>query len=175
MKFGTAGVAAAALLLAGCNATAQEASTDPLDQTERNKQIARQFYEELWFSQNTEAYADFVADEYVVHDIGARKNVTEPAIEQKITADRFHSFGNLSGRIDYQIAEDDKVATRWFVSLEASPEAQGMGMTSFEDVPIINVFRFNEEGKIVEIWNHRHDVDLPRPNGPPPEQATVEG
>jgi len=25
-------------------------------------------------------------------------------------------------------------------------------------IPIINVFRF-ENGKIVEIWNHRHDID----------------
>jgi hypothetical protein len=24
--------------------------------------------------------------------------------------------------------------------------------------PIINVFRF-EDGKIVEVWNHRHDID----------------
>ncbi|MEO1420765.1 MAG: hypothetical protein AAFU66_07420, partial [Pseudomonadota bacterium] len=26
------------------------------------------------------------------------------------------------------------------------------------DIPIINVFRF-ENGKIVELWNHRHDID----------------
>jgi hypothetical protein len=26
------------------------------------------------------------------------------------------------------------------------------------DLPIINVFRFRD-GKIVEIWNHRHDID----------------
>ena len=27
-----------------------------------------------------------------------------------------------------------------------------------EHIPIINVFRFRD-GKIVEIWNHRHDID----------------
>jgi len=26
------------------------------------------------------------------------------------------------------------------------------------DIPIINVFRF-QNGKIVELWNHRHDID----------------
>lgn len=49
--------------LAGC-ATLAEPSP-----TERNKDIARQFYENRWFSNNTEAYADFVADTYVVHDV----------------------------------------------------------------------------------------------------------
>ncbi|MEL6724042.1 MAG: ester cyclase [Pseudomonadota bacterium] len=143
--------------LAGC-ATIAEPST-----TERNKDIARQFYENLWFSNNTEAYADYVADTYVVHDIGPAKGVTETAIAQKEIADVFHSFGELSGEIDYQIAEGDKVATRWFVSLEPTQDAEAMGMTAVDGVAIINVFRFNEAGKIVEIWNHRHDVELPRP------------
>lgn len=26
-------------------------------------------------------------------------------------------------------------------------------------IPIINVFRF-KDGKIVEFWNHRHDIDI---------------
>lgn len=104
-----------------------------------------------------------MADEYVVHDIGPNKGITEPAITQKQIADRFHSFGELSGVIDYQIAEDDKVATRWFISLKPNEEARSMGMTPVDRVAIINVFRFNENGKIVEIWNHRHDVELPRP------------
>ena len=56
-------------------------------QTERNKAIARAFYEDLWFSNNTHNYSRYVADNYVVHDIGDRKGITEPAIEQKNIAD----------------------------------------------------------------------------------------
>lgn len=135
--------------------------------TERNKRLAREFYEKLWFTNQTDAYADYVAEDYVVHDVGTRKNSPEKAIQQKQIADRFHSAGEMTGRIDYQIAEGDKVATRWFWILKnPTPEAQAMGMTEVDGVPIINVFRFNEEGKIVEIWNHRHDVDLPRLRGP---------
>ena len=133
------------------------------DYSERNKAIARQFYENLWFSNNTEKYAEYVADEYVVHDIGPDKGVVEPAIRQKEIADLFHSFGKLTGVFDYQIAEGDKVATRWFIYLEPNEKAREMGMTKVDKVAIINVFRFNDEGKIVEIWNHRHDVELPRP------------
>ncbi|MCJ8190762.1 ester cyclase [Sphingomicrobium aestuariivivum] len=133
---------------------------------ERNKRLAREFYEKLWFSNQTDAYADYVADSYVVHDLGARKGVTEQAMQQKQIADFFHGMGSMTGEIDYQIAEGDKVATRWWINLsDISEQGRAMGMEPFEKVAIINVFRFNEEGKIVEIWNHRHDPELPQPQG----------
>ena len=154
-----------ATTLAGCSNVASEAPSEvtAADTLERNKRLAAEFYEKLWFTDNTEAYVDYVANEYVVHDIGDRKDVTEPAIAQKEVADLFHSFGALSGEIDYQIAEGDKVATRWFVSLEPGEKGRAMGISQVDRVPIINVFRFDEDGKIVEIWNHRHDIDLPQP------------
>ena len=88
---------------------------------------------------------------------------TEAAIEQKNIAELFHSFGEMTGEIDYQIAEGDKVATRWFVSLVPSERGKAMGITEVDRVAIINVMRFDETGKIVEFWNHRHDVELPQP------------
>ena len=156
MKTALAALAASSVLI-GCVATADT----PI--LERNKETARQFYQDLWFTDNTDMYSEFVADSYIVHDIGPAKGVTEPAITQKEIADVFHSFWALTGEIDYQIAEGDKVATRWFVKLDPTEEAEALGMTPVDGVAIINVFRFNEDGKIVEIWNHRHDVELPRP------------
>lgn len=150
---------AAFLALAAC---ASEADTDVL---ERNKEVARNFYEDLWFSENTDNYSEYVADTYIVHDVGPRKGVEEAAVEQKNIADLFHSFGDMTGKIDYQIAEGDKVATRWFISLDPNEEMAAMGFPPVDGVAIINVFRFNDEGKIVEVWNHRHDVELPQPPG----------
>ncbi|WP_375208193.1 ester cyclase [Hyphococcus sp.] len=150
---------AAFLALAAC---ASEADTDVL---ERNKEVARNFYEDLWFSENTDKYAEYVADTYIVHDVGPRKGVEEVAVEQKNIADLFHSLGDMTGKIDYQIAEGDKVATRWFISLDPNEEMAAMGFPPVDGVAIINVFRFNDEGKIVEVWNHRHDVELPQPPG----------
>lgn len=128
-----------------------------ISREEINKEIARNFYEDLWFNNRTENYNKYLADEYVAHDIGKRKNMTEPAIEQKIVADRFWNSGEMSGKIDYQIAEGDLVATRWSWSFESN-SLIGKFFEG-ENLPIINVFRFNDEGKIVELWNHRHDID----------------
>ena len=147
-----------AAVLCTIQTLAQQDSIAPIDKTETNKDIARKFYQDLWFTNNTEAYTDYVAESYVVHDIGDRKNMTEPAIEQKIVADRFWENGTWDSKINYQIAEGDLVATRWEATYIPST-LFGKLVFGGGTVPIINVFRFNEEGKIVEIWNHRHDID----------------
>jgi len=140
--------------LAVSNSHAQVVSTDQL---EENKRIARGFYEDLWFNNNTERYDQYVADSFVAHDIGDRKNSVEPAIEQKNIADFFWKHGTLSGHINYQLADGDLVATRWISEFE--PETLfGRLILGKTTLPIINVLRI-EDGKIVEFWNHRHDID----------------
>jgi predicted SnoaL-like aldol condensation-catalyzing enzyme len=129
---------------------------------ERNKAKARAFYEDLWFTDHTDRYARYVADEYVVHDIGDIKDLVEPAVRQQEIADFIRSQGNLTGSIDFQIAEGDLVATRWQMRLE--PKSLLFRLLGGRNpLPIVNVFRFRD-GKIVEIWNHRHDIDSGRGN-----------
>ncbi|MEN7342166.1 MAG: ester cyclase [Pseudomonadota bacterium] len=125
---------------------------------ERNKALALEFYEQLWNTNNTDRYSELIADEYVIHDIGDDKGIVEPAIKQQEIADFFWSNGTMTVEIDYQLAERDIVATRWIWRF--SPESLfGRVMLGVTEIPIINVFRFNDDGKIVEIWNHRHDID----------------
>jgi predicted SnoaL-like aldol condensation-catalyzing enzyme len=138
------------------------AAQDESAQLEYNKKIAKDFYEDLWFNNNTANYSKYVAEEYIVHDIGDRKNNVEPGEEQKGIADFFWSNGNMTGKIDYQIAQDDLVATRWTWSYEPST-LFGKFVLGDADIPIINVFRIRN-GKIVEIWNHRHDIDTSQTN-----------
>lgn len=144
------------ILILQTNVYSQQDSLHSKSQIETNKEIARKFYHDLWFTNNTEKYKDYVADEYVVHDIFERKGLIEPAIEQKNIADMFWSNGELSGKIDYQIAEGDLVATRWQGSLK--PNTFFGRFLEMESLAIINIFRI-KDGKIVEIWNHRHDVE----------------
>jgi predicted SnoaL-like aldol condensation-catalyzing enzyme len=129
---------------------------------EQNKALARRFYEEVWFKNNPAAVDELVAPTYVAHDIGKRKNSMEPADEQKKIAAFFWDRGTMTGTIDYQIAEGDLVATRWQWYFE--PNVWWMKILGGkEHIPIINVFRFRD-GKIVEVWNHRHDIDTGQAN-----------
>lgn len=135
---------------------AVSSSTDEME--ERNKALARRFYEQVWFSNNPQVVDEIFAPTYVAHDIGDRKGISEPAEEQKIIAQRFWNNGNMSGSIDFQIADGDLVATRWHWDYE--PTTWWMKLVAGRrPLPIINVFRF-QNGKIVEIWNHRHDIDF---------------
>ena len=137
--------------------TGSFAQTDSLSQEEINKEVARNFYDDLWFNNRTENYHKYVAETYIAHDIGDRKNVEEPAIEQKEIADLFWENGELKCEYDYQIAEGDLVATRWTANYEPRT-LLGRVLIGTRPLPIINVFRI-KDGKIVELWNHRHDID----------------
>ncbi|UII80444.1 ester cyclase [Flagellimonas sp. CMM7] len=141
--------------------TAQDFKQTEPSEEEINKEIAQKFYQDLWFNNNTEKYNDYVDDTYVVHDIGDRKGVTEPAIEQKNIADFFWKNGKFEGDIDFQIAEGDLVATRWTASFKGKTFLGKIGIETDDPISIINVFRI-KNGKIVELWNHRHDIDTPQ-------------
>ncbi len=131
-------------------------------QVSYHREIARGFYEDLWFNRNTEAYSKYLADEYIIHDIGEDRNGVEPAITQKEIADFFWENGEMSGEIEFQLTNEDMVATRWIWHYRPST-LLGRFFVGEVDLPIINVFRIRE-GKIVEIWNHRHDIDTNRTN-----------
>ncbi len=124
---------------------------------EKNKAVALKFYQDLWGNPTTEKYTETVADTYVVHDIGDRKGVTEPAVRQKEIADLFWENGKLDFELDYQVASGDLVATRWICTYKPTTFF-GKFILRDTPLPIINVFRIRD-GKIVEIWNHRHDID----------------
>ena len=127
---------------------------------EQNKALARRFYEEVWFKNNPAVVDEIVAPTYIAHDIGDRKNSMEQADEQKKIAQFFWDRGTMTGTIDYQIAEGELVATRW--QWYFKPNVWWMKVLGGEEhIPIINVFRIRD-GKIVEVWNHRHDIDTGR-------------
>ncbi|MEO0365621.1 MAG: nuclear transport factor 2 family protein, partial [Pseudomonadota bacterium] len=112
-----------------------------------NRKIANAFYEDLWNSNNTDRYVEYMAETYIAHDIGDRKGVEEPAIEQKNIADFFWANGDMSVEYDYQIADGDLVATRWIWKYKPTTFF-GRVFLGSTNIPIINVFRF-EDGKIV--------------------------
>jgi predicted SnoaL-like aldol condensation-catalyzing enzyme len=144
-------------LFASPGAVDAQVDSDDTPQEAASKRIALAFYRDLWGSDNTDRYVDYLADPYIAHDIRSRNGVTEPAIEQKHIADRFWDGGRMEFELDYQIAEGNLVATRWIWRYEPETLMSRLMFGSTE-IPIINVFRI-EDGRIVELWNHRHDID----------------
>lgn len=135
---------------------------------EANKALVRRFYEEVWARGNVEFAKEVFADDYVRHDL--RPGRAAPgAAGQAMIAERFRrAFPDLDWQVDLVLGDGDLVAARWTASgthSEAWADVAATGRrATFSGV---NIFRFGDDGKVVEIWNHRDDFGLMEQLGAP--------
>jgi predicted ester cyclase len=129
--------------------------------SEENKALVRRFYDEVWGKGNLGVADDVFAPDYARHDW--RPTTAPPGPEgQKQIASAFRAaFPDLQFEVEIVIAEDDYVAARWTASGthtgrwgEIEPTGRQVLYSG------VNIFRFNEEGRVAEIWNHRDDLGL---------------
>lgn len=139
------------------NAGAQPTPAPPAAVQAQNAATARRFYEEVWFRPNLGFVDSVFAPTYVVHDVGDRKGAREPAAEQKEIAGWFWRHGAMGGHIEWQMADGDKVATRWIWTFHPTVWWTRIAIGDLQ-IAIVNIMRF-ENGRVVEIWNHRLDID----------------
>jgi steroid delta-isomerase-like uncharacterized protein len=128
--------------------------------TEDNKALIQRFYEEVWDQGNTDFAFEVFAEDYVRHDFRATQALPGPAGQRKIADDFRAAFPDLGVAVDLIVGEDDFVVGRWtatgtHLGSWAGVEPSGKRMT----LSAANICRF-ENGKVVEIWNHRDDLGL---------------
>jgi steroid delta-isomerase-like uncharacterized protein len=135
---------------------------------EANKRLVERFYDEVW-SRGNVGFADEVfADDYVRHDLRPTKATPGAAGQARIAEQFRRAFPDLEWRVDLVLGDRDLVAARW--------TATGTQTGTWGDLPAtgkravfsgVNIFRFDEGGKVVEIWNHRDDLGLMEQLGAP--------
>jgi predicted ester cyclase len=126
-----------------------------------NKALILRFYEEVWGSGNLAFAHEVFADDYVRHDLRPTDPPAGPE-GQAMIAESFRSaFPDLEWRVDLVLGEGDLVAARWTASGTHSGAWGDVAPTGrrvrFSGV---NIFRFGDAGRVVEIWNHRDDLGL---------------
>lgn len=125
------------------------------------KASARRFYEEAWFGHKPDVVDELFAEEYINHDPrdpdpkARAEGRKAPRSTQKELA---RQQAGSTGHIDFQIAEGDRVMTRWLwrMPLTGSWERLVAGKDHVE-IAVVQIFRFDENGRIAEVWNHRDD------------------
>jgi steroid delta-isomerase-like uncharacterized protein len=146
---------------------------------EANKRLVLRFYDEVWAHGNTAFAQEVFADDYMRHDL--RPTQAEPGAggQAKIAAQFREGFPDLRWRIDLVLAEDDLVAVRWTASGSQTGSWAGAPPSGKSaEFSGVNIFRFGDDGKVIEIWNHRDDLGLmeqlgvPVFAGAPPSEAT---
>src|SRR5215203_618181 len=129
---------------------------------EENKAIFRRYVEEVPNQGNLEV-ADEIFGRYVAHQSDGSTLERGPEDVKRFTEEYRSAFPDWRISIDEQIAEGDKVVNR--VTLRGNHQRQfrDMAPTGKEmELKAVTIFRFSEEGKVVETWDYFDQLRLMR-------------
>jgi serine phosphatase RsbU (regulator of sigma subunit) len=129
---------------------------------EENKAIVRRYVEEISNEGNLDL-VDEIFDRYVSHQPDGSTLERGPEDVKRIRAAHFEAFPDERVSIEEQIAEGDKVVSRMTVRGTHQRGFRGMAPTGKEvEIKGISIFRFSEEGKVVESWESFDELGLMR-------------
>lgn len=117
----------------------------------QNKLILRRFFEELFNQGNLAAADEIVSESYINHNAAPGETPGRRGLTQFVTA--LHAaFRDLNFAIADQIAEGDKVTTRWTLSAIHTGAFAGIPATGkLVAITAINIHRV-VDGQIQEGW-----------------------
>jgi steroid delta-isomerase-like uncharacterized protein len=121
--------------------------------SDTNKTVSRRFLEEVWNKRNMAVLNEIIANDHVNTGPGTLPGLpTGPEGSKQFVQVYLNAFPDVHFTIDDQIAEGDKVVTRWTASGTHKGELAGIPATGKSStVTGINVERIMN-GKIVESW-----------------------
>ena len=140
---------------------------------EENKAAFRRYVEEVSNEGNLDL-VDELFDRYVSHQPDGHTEQRDPEDVKRFIGEFREAFPDFHSTIEDQIAEEHKVATRWTMRGTHQGEFRGITPTGNRiTVTGIGIFRFSEEGKVVESWDNFDQLGMMQQLGviPMPEQA----
>ncbi|ALV40566.1 hypothetical protein AU252_04780 [Pseudarthrobacter sulfonivorans] len=134
--------------------------------SEENKALARRSWEA---PDNLDIIDEVYAPDLVWHDPGQEIHGTEEA--KQFIATYKSAFPDMSATVEDEIAEGDKVVTRWTLRGSHQGEIEEFGPPTGRQVEIkgISISRI-EGGKIVEEWNSYDNLGVMQQLGLVPEK-----
>ena len=128
--------------------------------TEKNKAIFRRYVEEV-FNKGNLHLVDEIFDKYISHRSDGGMDERGPEDVKRFIGEFRHAFPDFHSTIEYQVAEGDMVVTRWRASGTHLGEFRGIPPTGkVVAVTGIGVFRFSEEGRVVESWDNLDELGI---------------
>jgi serine phosphatase RsbU (regulator of sigma subunit) len=130
--------------------------------TEENRTTFRRYVEEVVNQGNLEL-ADEIFDRYVAHQPDGSVLERGPEDVKRFLGEFHAAFPDLRAIIEDQIAEGDRVMTRYRWRGTHGGEFRGIAPTGGEqEINGIGIFRFSPEGKVVESWDSYDQFSLMR-------------
>jgi serine phosphatase RsbU (regulator of sigma subunit) len=129
---------------------------------EENKAIFRRYAEEVGNQQNFEL-VDEIFERYIAHQPDGSTLQRGPQDVKRFHREFHSAFSDFHINIEEQIAEGDKVVSRYTMRGTHQGDFRGLAPTGKEvELKAITIFRFSEEGKVVETWDSYDQLSLMR-------------
>ena len=129
---------------------------------EENKATSRRFYEELFTQGNLDTAEEIVTSDFVIHDPNIPQEPRGPEGLKQFVSMYRNAFPDLNFTIEDQIAEGEKVGTRWVAHGTHQGELIGIAPTGKRvTVRAFTLQRFSG-GKIAEDWAHYDALGMMR-------------
>lgn len=129
--------------------------------TEQNKALAFRFIEEIWNQKNLAVAKELMAATYVFHTPGSPPGLPPgPEGFQQFASVFFAAFPDVHTSIEDQLAEGDKVVTRWTSRGTNTGSLFGVSATGKSaTITGITIDRI-ADGKIVESWDELDQLGM---------------
>ena len=128
-------------------------------QLEENKALVRRLFEDLWNQGKLDVADEIFATDYIFHDPVAGEVRGPEGFKQFVSMYRI-AFPALQFRIEAQIAESDKVVTRWTSTGTHKGELMGIPPTGVQATSTGIAIGRIAGGKIVEVWSNWDTLGL---------------
>jgi steroid delta-isomerase-like uncharacterized protein len=142
---------------------------------EENKALARRWFEDLFNAGNLEVADEIIAPDHVNHDPTLPDIPTGPEGQKQVVNLYRSAFTNAHISVEDQLAEGDRVVTRWTGSGTHQGELMGVAPTGNQvRVTGITINRLSG-GKIAESWTNYDALGMMRQLGAVSEPGQAAG
>jgi serine phosphatase RsbU (regulator of sigma subunit) len=129
---------------------------------EENKAIFKRYAEEVGNQHNFEI-VDEIFERYIAHQPDGSTLERGPEDVKRFQGEFHSAFSNFHISIEEQIAEGDKVVSRYTIRGIHQRAFRDMAPTGKEiEIKGVTIFRFSPEGKVVETWDSYDQLSLMR-------------
>ena len=121
---------------------------------ERNKDTFRRYVDEVWKDEKLDIADEVFAEKYLSHQSDGTVLERGPDDVKQFVTEYRSAFSDVENIVEDMVGEDDKVVNRWTLHVTHTGEFRGIPATGTRiTITGIGIFRFSEEGKVVESWD----------------------
>lgn len=128
---------------------------------QRNKETFRRYVEEVWIEEDMTVADEVFAQKYLSHQSDGSVLERGPEDVKKFVTEYRSAFSDVENTVEDMIGEGDRVVTRWKLQATHTGDFRGIPATGKRiTMTGMGIFRFSEDGKVVESWDSMDQLGM---------------